>query len=81
MYTIGTDGHIADFTVLSSDQIQHIKPIHPGELNFMMHPFIDTMDQYIQELLKVPSAQSEREDYCFPTPENPGDLSSNERGA
>ena len=73
VYTIGSDEHIADFTVLSPDQIKHVKPIHPGELNFMMHQDTDTMDQYIHELLKVPSTQNEQEEYWFPTPENPGD--------
>ena len=39
----------------------------------MMHQDTDTMDQYIHELLKVPSTQNEQEEYWFPTPENPGD--------
>ena len=72
VYTIGSDEHIADFTVLSPDQIKHIKPIRPSELSFMMLQDTNVLDQYTHELLKVPSA-SEQEEFWFPTTENPGD--------
>ena len=72
-YTNGSDEHLADFTVLSAKQIKHVKPIHPGELKFMMHQDTETMDQYIHEPLRVPSTQDEQEQFWFPTPQNPGD--------
>ena len=70
-YTVPNETHIADFTVLSPEQIKYVKPVNPGELNFMMHQFHDETDQYIHQLLRVPTDTPEPEQYWFPTPEQP----------
>ena len=36
-YTIATDTHVADFSVLTPEQIKHVKPVNHGELNFMLN--------------------------------------------
>ena len=75
-YTITSDTHVADFTVLTPEQIKHIKPVNPTELNFILHQDIEDTDHYLNELLKVPNNEDEETpQYWFPTPENPGDPS------
>ena len=71
-YTITCDTHLADFKILTPEQIEHIQPVDPAMLSFMIqHEY--TTEIYINELLKVPSQNPEQESYWFPTPEDPGD--------
>ena len=71
-YTITLDTHLADFKILTPEQIKHIQPIDPSVLSFMIQ-HEETTEVYINELLKVPQQNSEQESYWFPTPEDPGD--------
>ena len=71
-YTITCDTHLADFKILTPEQIKHIQPVDPAMLSFKIQ-HEDTTEIYINELLKVPSQNPEQESYWFPTPENPGD--------
>ena len=71
-YTIICDTHLADSKILTPEQIKHIQPVDPAMLSFMIQ-HEDTTEIYINELLKVPSQNSEQESYWFPTPEDPGD--------
>ena len=71
-YTIVYDTHLADFKILTPEQIKHIQPVDPAMLSFMIQ-HEETTEIYINELLKVPSQNPEQESYWFPTPEEPGD--------
>ena len=71
-YTITLDTHLADFKILTPEQIKHIQPVDPAVLSFMIQ-HDETTEVYINELLKVPQSNSEQESYWFPTPEEPGD--------
>ena len=71
-YTITFDTHLADFKILTPEQIKHIQPVDPAVLSFMIQQE-ETTEVYINELLKVPQPNSEQESYWFPTPEDPGD--------
>ena len=71
-YTITLDTHLADFKILTPEQIKHIQPVDPAVLSFMIQ-HEETTEVYINELLKLPQPNSEQESYWFPTPEDPGD--------
>ena len=43
----------------------------------MIHQFHDETEQYIHQLLRVPTDTPEPEQYWFPTPEQPGDAEKN----
>ena len=71
-YTIKTDTHLADFRVLSPEQLKFIKPINPSMLTFIMHQHTEVTDVYLKQLLKVNNEEDTTEQYWFPTPEQPG---------
>ena len=70
-HTITMDTHLADFKMLTPEQIKHIQPVDPL-LSFMIQ-HEETTEVYINELHKVPQQNSEQKTYWFPTPEEPGD--------
>ena len=72
-YTITTDTHLADFRVLTPEQLKYIKPINPATLTFIMHQHTEVTDVYLNELRKVNNKEDKSEQYWFPTPEQPGD--------
>ena len=71
-YTKTCDTHLADFKILTPEQIKHIQPVDPAMLSFMIQ-HEDTTEIYINELLKVPSQNPEQESLWFLTPKDPGD--------
>ena len=71
-YTTISDTHLADFKILTPEQIKHIQPVDPAMLSFMIQ-HEDTPEIYRHELLKVPSQNPEQESYWFSTPEEPED--------
>ena len=71
-YTITIDTHLADFKILTPEQIKHIQPVDPAVLSFMIQ-HEETTEVYINELLKLPQSTLEQESYWFSTPEDPGD--------
>ena len=71
-HTITMDTHLADFKILTPEQIKHIQPVDPAILSFMIQHEEPT-EVYINEFLKVPPQNAEQETYWFPTPEEPGD--------
>ena len=52
-YTITLDTHLADFKILTPEQITHIQPIDTVLLSFMIQNE-ETTDVYVNGLLKVP---------------------------
>ena len=71
--TITTDTHLADFRVLTPEQLKYIKPINPSMLTFIMHQHTEVTDVYLNELLKVNNGEDKTEQFWFPTQEQPGD--------
>ena len=72
-YTLPVETHMADFRVLTPEQIKHIKPVDSSTLTFMMHQHIENTDLYLNQLMKTNHSSDEQETYWFPTPEQPGD--------
>ena len=72
-YTLPVDTHMADFRVLTPEQIKHIKPVDPSTLTFLMHQHIENTDLYLNQLMKTNHPSDEQETYWFATPEQPGD--------
>ena len=72
-YTLPVDTHMADFRVLTPEQIKHIKPVNPSTLTFMMHQHMENTDLYLNQLMKTNQSSDEQETYWFSTPEHPGD--------
>ena len=68
-FTIICDTHLADFKILTPEQVKHIQPVDPAMLSFTIR-HEETTEIYINELLKVPSQNPEQESYWFPTPES-----------
>ena len=66
--TITLDTHLADFKILTPEQIKHIQPVDSALLSFMIQ-HEETTVVYKNELLRVPQQNSEQETYGFPTPE------------
>ena len=61
-HTITIDTHLADFKILTPEQIKHIQPVDPALLSFTIH-YEETTEVYINELLRVPQQNSEQETY------------------
>ena len=72
-YTLPIDTHMADFRVLTPEQIKHIKPFDSSALTFIMHQHLENTDIYLNQLMKVNQIPDDQETYWFPTPEQPGD--------
>ena len=72
-HTFTTDTHLADFWVLTPEQLKFIKPINPSTLTFIMHQHTEVTEVYPNELLKVNNKEDKTEQYWFPTPVQPGD--------
>ena len=72
-YTLPIDTHMADFRVLTPEQIKHIKPVDPSTLTFMMHQHMENTDLYLNQLMKTNQSSDEQETYWLTTPEEPGD--------
>ena len=49
-YTITVDTHLADFKILTPEQIKHIQPVDPALLSIMIQ-HEETTEVYINELL------------------------------
>ena len=70
-HPITCDTHLADFKILTPEQIKHIQPVDPAMLSVMIQ-HEKTTGIYINELLKVPPQNPDQESYWFPTPEDAG---------
>ena len=72
-YNLPVDTHMADFSVLTPEQIKHIKPVDRSTLTFMMHQHTENTDLFLNQLMKTNPPSDEQETYLFPIPEQPGD--------
>ena len=46
-YTLPIDTHMADFRVLTPEQIKHIKPVDPSTPTIIMHQHLENTDIYL----------------------------------
>ena len=60
-YTLPVDTLMADFRVLTPEQIKHIKPLDPSTLTFMMHQHAENTDLYLNQLKKTNPPSDEQE--------------------
>ena len=64
--------HIASFSVLTPEQMKHVKPIDPGSTWHLLNENEEDAIYYVSSLLKANRNNDQYEQYWFPTPENPG---------
>ena len=58
---------------MTSEQLKLIEPINPSKLTFIIHHHTEGTEVYLNELPEVNNKEDKVEQYCFPTPEQPGD--------
>ena len=68
--------HIANFSVLTPEQMKHVKPIDPVSTWHLLNENEEDAIYYVSSLLKANKNNDQYEQYWFPTPENPGDENS-----
>ena len=72
-YTIRRGSHIANFSVLTPEQMKYVKPIDPVTKWHLLQDNPENAAYYVSSLIKSPKNEDDKENYWFPTPENPGD--------
>ena len=71
-YTFKKDMHIPNFSILTPEQTEHIRPVNPTSVRHLLNNNHDDAIQYINRYLKTSKTDEVNETYCFPTPQNPG---------
>ena len=74
-YTLRKGIHIANFSILTPEQTEHIRPVNPTTVRPLLNNNHDDAIHYINSLLKTSKTYEVNGTYWFPTPQNP----SNER--
>ena len=64
--------HIANFSVLTPEQMKHVKPIDPVSTWHLLNENEDYAIYYVSSLLKANRNNDQHEQYWFPTPETLG---------
>ena len=72
-YTLKRGSHIANFSVLTPEQMKYVKPIDPVTTWHLLQENPENAAYYASSLIKSPKNDDDKENYWFPTPENPGD--------
>ena len=67
---------IANFSVLTPEQMKHVKPIDPVSTWHLLHENEEDAIYYVSSVLKANRNNDQYEQYRFPTPKNPGDEDS-----
>ena len=68
--------HIANFSVLTPEQMKHVKPIDPVSTWHLLNEIEEDAIYYVSSLLKANRNNDQYGQYWFSTPENPGDEDS-----
>ena len=68
--------HIANFSVLTPEQMKHVKPIDPVSTWHLLNENKEDAIYFVSSLLKANRNNYQYEQYWFPTQENPGDEDS-----
>ena len=72
-YTLKTGTQVATFTVLSPEQMKYVKPIDPVTTWHLLQDNPENAAYYASSLIKSTKPEDFKENYWFPTPEDPGD--------
>ena len=75
-YKLKKGMHIANFSVMTPEQMKHVRPIDPVSTWHLLNENEEDAVHYISILLKDNRNNDQYEQYWFPTPENPGDEAS-----
>ena len=62
---------IADFSVVTRDQVKFIKPVDTAMLN-MIPEGDPNLSSYLNDLLRMKKPEKQNNTFCFPTAEHPG---------
>ena len=72
-YTLKRGSHIANFSILTPEQMKYVKPIDPVTTWHLLKDNPENAAYYASSLIKSPKTSDDSENYWFPTPEEPGD--------
>ena len=76
-YTLKKGTHLANFSILTPEQTEHIRPVNPTSVRHLLNNSHDDAIHYIKSLLKTSKKHEVNETYWFPTPQNPGNEKEN----
>ena len=71
-YTLKKGMRIANFSILTAEETEHIRPVNPTSVRHLLNNNHDDAIHYINSLLKTSQTAKINETYWFPTPQNPG---------
>ena len=71
-YTLKKGMHKANFSILTPEQIKHIRQVNLTSVWHLLNNIHDDAIHYINSLLKTSKTDEVNETYWFPTPQNPG---------
>ena len=71
-YTLKKGTHIANSSILTPEQTNHIRPVNPTSVRHVLNNNHDDAIHYINSLLQTTKTDEVNETYWFPTPQNPG---------
>ena len=71
-YTLKKGTNMVNFSILTPEQTNHIRPVNPTSLGHLLNNNHDDAIHYINSLLKTSKPDEVIETYWFPTPQNPG---------
>ena len=71
-YNLKKGTHIANFSILTSEQTKHIRPVNPTSVRHLLNNSHDDAIHYINSLLKTSKTDEVNETYWFPTPQYSG---------
>ena len=72
-YTLKRGSHVANFSVMTPGQMKYVKPIDPVTTWHLLQDNPENAAFYVSSLIKSSKPEDFRENYWFPTPEDPGD--------
>ena len=75
-YKLKKEMHIANFSVMTPEQMKHVRPIDPVSTWHLLNENEEDAIHYISSLLKANRIKDRYEKNWFPTPENTGDEAS-----
>ena len=64
--------HIANFSVMTPEQMKYVKPVDPASTWHLLQNDQEQAAHYVSSLIKTNRNPQNSENYWFPTPENPG---------
>ena len=71
-FTLKKRTHIANFSILTPEQLKYIRPVNPNSVRHFLNNSQDDAIHYINSLLKTSKTDKVNETYWFKTPQNQG---------